>query len=53
LVAAAAGGHHIFPAVGTCSGNWLYMVSGELDTGKLSGAIHANMAIAGKQCGVI
>ena len=53
LVAAAAGGDNIFPAVGTATGYRLDMVAGQLQRGKFPGAVHTEMAIAGKQGGIV
>jgi hypothetical protein len=48
LVTPAAGGYYIFPTVCTGSGDWLYMVSGQLVGVKLSRTIHADMTVSGK-----
>lgn len=48
-IAAFAGGHHVFPAVGSAARQWVNMVAGEFRAGQLVATVEATMVVAPKQ----
>ena len=52
VVAATAGGYDVAPAIGATAGERYKMITGELGTGKLPPAVHAQVSIAQKQFSV-